>query len=371
MSYKSQFGTNVNAMKKRVRWYNRESSAETLYEGQPVCYMFDTTTNILGYDKGAGGHPESQSSPTTTAEGYQNEGKFLIVEKPYSDNLQWFAGVVAPGSWCNKSIAATSYEWIDIFIPNGAIVPVRTDVSSTVGRTVVALESDSQALTYPLSATQGRPVGICEETVDRTSTNGLCLVKLDPDLFLYQDNTGDALIAASTGTSDLVVNRINITSAQTSGLCCALWVQAAVTAGGTGGNGYGIAGYFEADVSGTPSTSQCPGVGVWMNLTGGTGTGKYYWPMEIGLYESGATLSGAANVAVLSLTSQVSSTVNSGHQTWMYLQNNGTAPDAVFYCNSIGDAPMTTASSVTTSHKIALVSAAGTVYYVAAGTATS
>lgn len=370
MSHKAQFGTNVNASKKRVRWYNRESSAETIYEGQPVCYMYDTTVNVLGYDKGAGGHPECQTSPNSTAEGNQNEGKFLIVEKPYTDNIQWFAGVVANGNWCGTSVAATSYKWIEIYVPNGAIVPVRADIECTVGRTILAVETDSQALTQPLSANQGRPVAIAEET-DATldTTNGLILAKLDPNLFIYQDNTGDALICATAGTSNLAVNRINVTSAQTSGLFTALWVQATVTAGGTGGNGYGLAAYFEADVSATPSTSQCPGVGIWMNLTGGTV--DYAWPLEVGLYETGSTVTSSANVAVMALTSQVGSTVNAGHQTWMYLQNNGTAPDAVFYCNAIGDLPMTTASSVTTSHKIAIVSAAGVVYYVAAGTATS
>ena len=217
MSFKAQFGTNVNAMKKRVRWYNRESSAETIYEGQPVCYMYDTTTNVLGYDKGAGGHPECQSSPTTTAEGYQNEGKFLLVEKPYTDNIQWFAGVVAEGNWCGTSVAATSYKWIEIYIPNGAIVPVRTDLNCTVGRTVLAVETDSQELTVPLAANQARPVAIAEETKDCSSTSGIVLAKLEPTQFLYQDNTGDSLIMDDDATAAETVNRMNLYFAGTGG----------------------------------------------------------------------------------------------------------------------------------------------------------
>jgi len=83
-----QFGTNVNVQKKRVKFYNRESSAVTIYEGMPVCYIYDTTANILGYDKGTGGDPKSQSTPNTTAEGYQNEGKLLRAPRMVSLLLQ-------------------------------------------------------------------------------------------------------------------------------------------------------------------------------------------------------------------------------------------------------------------------------------------
>ncbi len=125
-----QFGTNVNVQKKRVKFYNRESSAVTIYEGMPVCYIYDTTANILGYDKGTGGDPKSQSTPNTTAEGYQNEGKFLIVETVNDDNALWWAGVTTSAK-NGKSVAAESYEWIEIYEPNGAIVPVRTDLNCT------------------------------------------------------------------------------------------------------------------------------------------------------------------------------------------------------------------------------------------------
>jgi len=131
-----QYGTNVvEAQRKRV--YYTETS--TIYEGMPVCYEFDATTNILGYDKGAGGNVDSQSTPTTTAEGNQNEGKFLRVEDPDDDNVHAFAGVVAGTSEAGK----IGPRWLDIYVANGAIVPVRTDQNCTVGRTILAVHTAS------------------------------------------------------------------------------------------------------------------------------------------------------------------------------------------------------------------------------------
>jgi len=232
-----QFGTNISVKKKRVLFYNRSSSAVTLYEGMPVCYLFDTTTNILGYDKGAGGLPNSQSSPSTTAEGYQNEGKFLIVEKPYSDNLLWFAGVLTSAKK-GKSVAATSYEWIEIYEANGAIVPVRTDLNCVAGRTILAIESDSDDLTVPLAANQARPVAIAEETVDRSSTSGLVLARLCPEEFIYQDHTGDALILDDDATAAETVNSINLVFQGTGGPKRGLYAVGEIA--GAGHSNYGM-----------------------------------------------------------------------------------------------------------------------------------
>ncbi len=210
------FGTNPNVQKRRVRFYNRAGSAVTLYEGMPLCFMYDTTTNVLGYDKGAGGLPTCQTSPSTTAEGNQNEGKFMIVEKPFTDNILWFAGVLtAPDA--GKSVPATSYKWVEIYEPNGAIVPVRTDLSCTVGRTILAVETDSDDLTVPLAANQARPVAIAEETVDRSNASGIVLARLCPSEFIYQDHTGDALILDDDAAAAETVNSINLTFQGTGG----------------------------------------------------------------------------------------------------------------------------------------------------------
>ncbi len=193
----SQFGTNSNARRKRV--YYTETGT-TIKEGMPVCYEFDATTNVLNYDKGAGGDVQCQTSRSTTAEGNQNEGKFMRVEDPDANNIQYFAGVVAGSSYAGL----TGARWLDIYIPNGAIVPVRTDLNCLIGQTILAVTTGEQELGVPL-ATDSRAVAVAEETVDR-GTAGLVLARLALDQFMYQDHAGTPLSVddADTTTSTLV-----------------------------------------------------------------------------------------------------------------------------------------------------------------------
>jgi len=172
MSSKAQFGTEVLAQRKRVLY----EGTSTIREGMPVAYNYDTTTNILGYDKGAGGHPESQTSPTTTAEGYQNEGKFLRVEDVTAANSFAFAGVVAPGSWVGKT--GDGATWLELYIPNGAIVPVWTDKSVTI-KDPLYLEPGQTTFT---DLAIGKQVAVSMETADRSSTSGLVLAILERPL---------------------------------------------------------------------------------------------------------------------------------------------------------------------------------------------
>lgn len=161
-----QFGTNTPSLRKTRVYYE---TASTIYEGMPVCYNYDTTTNILGWDNDA-----TQALGSTTDEGYQNEGKFLRVETPATANLNWFAGVVAAGGYVGK----TGPKWVDIYEPNGAIVPVRTNASCTVGATVLGIGNGLQYMAVVTTGSSPVPVAIVEETVDRSSTNGIVLAKV-------------------------------------------------------------------------------------------------------------------------------------------------------------------------------------------------
>jgi hypothetical protein len=170
-----QFGTNVASIRKKRVYY---TGSDTINQGMAVCYDYDTTTNVLGYDTGDSTVFDSrdQSTPDTTAEGNQNEAKFLHVEQPSDDNIDFLAGFVAPGGY----LGTTGPKWIDIYEPNGAIVPVRTDVSCTVGQTRLYLEGGDYAL-GSAGAEVGnavRLVALAEETVDRSSTAGLVLARV-------------------------------------------------------------------------------------------------------------------------------------------------------------------------------------------------
>jgi hypothetical protein len=195
MSSVVSFGTNVNAQRKRVYYFG----TSTIYEGMPVCYD-NSTTNVLEIDTGA-----SNAVSTTTTEGGQNEGKFLRVENPNADNVGMFAGVVAHG----PKVSTTGPAWLDIFIPNGAVVPVRTDSNCLIDQTILAVTTGSQELGVPLT-TDSRPVAIARETVDR-GTAGLVLAELNPAKFLYQDSGGTALsIDDADTTTGTTVNNINL-----------------------------------------------------------------------------------------------------------------------------------------------------------------
>lgn len=277
---KVQYGFNARRQKHKVLYQNNSGGTLTLYEGEPLCFVFDTTANINGYNK------ETKVEGTTTAEGYLNEGKYLIVENPADDNLQWFAGVVAPGNWVGRQVETGKSvftdgrpAWIEVYIPNGAIVPVRAGVECTVGRTVLSLLAATQYLGHPLSANQGRAVAVAEETnAGLDTTAGLILAKLEPNLFLYQDNTGDPLyigVGGTAPTASQCPNFINLESKHTGGYTTGMTVK--VTNSGTmnaTGGAAAVTGYLQLAGSITATTSYTRSILGQLDLTGGTMNGS-------------------------------------------------------------------------------------------------
>jgi hypothetical protein len=152
--------------------------SDTIYEGYALCYNQDTTDNWLGVDGSKVDFTTTASTSglesTTTAEGYQNEGKFIRVEKPATANLQWLAGFVV-----GTSKGFTGPGAVDIYVPNGAIVPVYTNKSCTIGQSLGITDGS-----YLLQAVtgDGTPVPCAQvmETVDRSSDNGIALAKVFP-----------------------------------------------------------------------------------------------------------------------------------------------------------------------------------------------
>ena len=186
----------------RVRLYYTENS--TIYEGMPVCYEFDATTNWFGGSVSDG----AVTATTTTAEGSHNEGKYIRVEDPDADNVHAFAGVVTKGGWCGQ----TGPLALDVYVPNGAIVPVRADQACVVGQTILCVNSAEQHLTAPHGDTS-RPVAVAMETDDTDVTTGLVLAELNPDRFIYQRGDGNALLVDDIDTDWQRVNTLQIESA--------------------------------------------------------------------------------------------------------------------------------------------------------------
>lgn len=210
-----------NPVAHRIRLYYTGSN--TVYEGMPVCYEFDATTNWFGgsvsQSQGTAGEV---TSTTTTAEGSQNEGKYIRVQDVDADNSGGFAGVVAKGS---PGIGAAGPSYVDVFVPNGAIVPVRAYANCTVGITVLSISNGLQYL-----GVLGRPVAVAWETVDRSSTAGLVLAKLDANMFMYQAGDAQALaVDDQSATSTIILNQCVVTEPQTAGTFVPLYLHHTAT----------------------------------------------------------------------------------------------------------------------------------------------
>jgi len=164
--------TACNPLAHRVRVYYE--GTDTIYQGMLVCYNHDTTTNWFG---GSVANTGEVTASSTTAEGSQNVGKYVRVEKPSTSNKRFPAGVVCPGGWVGKA----GPRAVDIYVPNGAIVPVYTDRSVTINDKAYL---EPSAYTIPNdNVADGVCIGYFMETIDRSSTAGLALCKLQqPDL---------------------------------------------------------------------------------------------------------------------------------------------------------------------------------------------
>ncbi|MCP5019653.1 MAG: hypothetical protein GY938_30870 [Ketobacter sp.] len=153
---------------KRISVYYEGTN--TVYEGMLVHYNHDTTTNWSGVDKSqAEGYA---TRDTDTPEGSQNEGKWIRVEEPSDANRRFPAGVVAQGS---PGIGTTGPSVIDIYVMNGAIVPVYTDRSVSINEGCFMEIGQNTLVNLDL----GQQVGYFMETIDRSSTAGLALAVLN------------------------------------------------------------------------------------------------------------------------------------------------------------------------------------------------
>jgi len=155
----------ASAEKKRVLYEGNS----VIYEGMPLCYNYDTTDNVDGYDA-------TDGAGTTTDEGHQNEGKYIRVEDVGNDGIMAFAGVVAGSNL--EGVTGDGHQWLDIYIPNGATVPIRTGIASTRMQTLLAIKSGADSFENPVYGTRSATCAIAMETVDNDSADGLCLAML-------------------------------------------------------------------------------------------------------------------------------------------------------------------------------------------------
>jgi hypothetical protein len=276
------------------------------------------------------------------------------------DNISAFAGVVAKGGWVGRS----GPRVVDIYVPNGAVVPVRVGLDCVTGRTVLAVHTNEQALTTP-HRRYAFPVGVAWETYTYSaSTPGIVLAKLAPNMFIRQiGDLGSLLIDNEDTTDDVIVNEINVVSNQTGGQFTALLIKAESAAGASTVNQRGLALKCVGIVSASASAIVI-GTSLEMELTGGT-VGEYATACHIKLYENGATISSmGGRLSVLNLCCQVADTPTANSFSWVYFESHGAEnPDFLFQFNAAVQVPMATQSSASVSHVIPM-RIGGATYYI-------
>jgi len=346
-----------NPVAHRVRVHFNTVST-VIYEGMPVCYNYDTTVNWAGGSVSDG----AVTASTTLTAGIPETAaaKYLEVEIPSTTNLQWFAGVVAKGGWCGKTTSATAGvgQILDIYVPNGAIVPVRAGIDCTQGTTILSVIAATQYLGQPLWASWARPVAISEETKDRT-TAGLVLAKLDPNLFVYQTLNNTALLIGAGVTTELalVLNSTKVRSTQTDGSFVIQKVYGEI-AGAGGSASWGVSQvrlYVSSASQGTPATGYAGGAfaaSVICN-TGATLTG-YFYAVRAELNNSAATPATVAAAYMYNIVSDINCNTNAPAElAHMRFASDGSAdPNYWFVAKDDAAVAMAAGGSLTASHHL-------------------
>lgn len=181
-----QFGTVVGLRRFRGLY----EGSDTLRAGMALCYNYDTTTNYLGANKA---HTSTTLSAeaiegATTADGNQNEGKFMRLEKPAAANVKFLAGLVA-GPMGPK----TGPSHVDMYDLNDSGACVVWSVSNVTAGDPLFVTAGL----YSVDTVGDVFVGYAMETVNRSSTNGLVL--------MYANRSASAA-APTVNTADFTVD---------------------------------------------------------------------------------------------------------------------------------------------------------------------
>lgn len=353
---------------KAVRISVYYEGTSTIREGMPVCYNYDTTTNWSNVDVNGSG---AGVFDTSTAEGYQNEGKWIRVEDVGNDGIMAFAGVVAKGS---RGIGAAGPSIIDIYIPNGAIVPVRSGISTERWRTLLAIYSGSDAFETPLYDPMSAICAIAVETVNRATTEGLCLAQLfTPAMFNKGSQINDyesLVVGQGTSTGNVQVFKDYTETNQTGGTF-SQHVWGARLAGSGGSATYGGCLSAETIIAATNDAcgqSSCAYIvttldtGCTMATTGEVRGARIR-------VQGGGTLASDGDVAPLQLETNL--TNGNGLQFMIQFVAEGTAtPDALFDAKSAASiaayASTSNAPALATGDMMIPVYIAGNKYYIVA-----
>jgi len=136
------------------------TGSDVLKNGHALCYDRDNITAVSRSD-----------GSTAIAAANASYARAIYVEKPASGNLSNFAGIVAESSETTEA----GPRWIDIIEPTGGLIEVFTEENCTMGTTMLSVKPDSYVFG---GASEGLPVALAHQTVDRSTTNGLVQAEL-------------------------------------------------------------------------------------------------------------------------------------------------------------------------------------------------
>lgn len=366
--------TGTTAVLKRVV-YRPATASDTVRVGDLVCYNSDIAAD---YDERT---TTPISGGTAYAEGSQNyTGRFLIVEKPASTNLHQFAGVVASLG----SLAGTDGDWISIYVPDtGALIPVMTDLNCTRGATVLAVKVAQYEATNPVyggSTTNFRIIGLAEETVDRSSTDGLVWARI----------TSAGIFGVTGGAGGVSADVVTLGPAATTGDMYGHFLSLKTTA--TGGSLTGIRLRAELDgagssvialraeaVIGDGSSAQdgdCAAITSHLIFKSGATAGAFsFYGLEAKIENQDGTpadLSSGTIFAALKLVTQISSSTPppaNSHYLMRFRVDGADKPDGLFKCEQATDIGLV-ANTDTVDYAIP-IRVGGTTYYIAVTSALS
>jgi len=300
------------AQSKRV-FFHADTTTASLKVGQPVCYNSDS---VLDHKKRTSDPAHIGITQHTYAEGAQDfTGRLFVVEEPLSANLHAFAGIVK----ALGPLAGADGDMIEIWVPNGAVLPCWIDQSVTTDQTVLGIRNSVANVSYP-----GTPIGIAKETINRT-TAGLCWVKVDPNMFLYQyPNTN-----LSVGASVTDLHHSRVTSAATTGFDH-LDLRTTLTGTITSGNFKGILSYM--DLSGSMADGYIASLHGQLNLSGViTGSGTMLFGVMAQVHGS-PTFTECSHVAAIWADTILGVAPTAGFCEVVYMSHNGAAQlDQIVY----------------------------------------
>ena len=274
----SMMGEKVCPLARRKRVYWRPVTAATVVRvGQPVCYNSDETKDY----KERSNHPVTDTAYAAGNQEYN--ARIFCVEEPLSANLHHFAGIVASLG----SKAGADGDLIEIYEPNGAIVPVYTDIECTENQTLLGIRDGEADASYPAYQTI---IGIAEETKDRSGAGnaGLVWARIGRNFMVEQGDYSYPLIVTDECGGDCILNHRYFQSVQTAGSFCLDKTRVELTgASNFEGGMIQIRGELNAAASGTCQTMS---IGLTIKASGELADTGYEYvncPLHLGVGTSG------------------------------------------------------------------------------------